>query len=96
MKTTVYEKGKTGLAKVKRLAAPLAVGATVAMTSVVPVFAADETTAETAITAGMQSAATSMTGLVTKAVPIVVPILTAVLVVKFGMKLFKSLTGKAS
>lgn len=95
MKTTVYEKGKTGLAKVKRLAAPLAVGATVAMTSVVPVFAED-TTAEAAITTGMQSAATSMTGLVTKAVPIVVPILTAVLVVKFGMKLFKSLTGKAS
>lgn len=96
MKTTVYEKSKTGFAKVKRFAAPLAVGATVAMSSVVPVFAEGESTAETAIVSGMSSAASSMTNLVGKAVPIVIPILTAVLVVKFGMKLFKSLTGKAS
>ena len=94
MKTTVYEKGKTGFAEVKRLAAPLAIGATVAMSSVVPVFAEDAS-AESAVISGMTSAASSMTSLVGKAVPVIVPVLTAVLVVKFGFKIFKSLTGKA-
>ena len=92
MKTTVYEKGKTGLMKAKRLAT--AVGGALALSSALPVFAEDAT-AETAIVNGMQSAATSMTGLVTKAVPIVVPIMTAVIVVTFGMGLFKKLSGKA-
>lgn len=94
MKTTVYEKGKNGLAKAKRLATATAVGGALALSSALPVFAEDAT-AETAIVSGMQSAATSMTGLVTKAVPIVVPIMTAVIVVTFGMGLFKKLAGKA-
>lgn len=94
MKTTVYEKGKNGLAKAKRLATATAVGGALALSSALPVFAEDAT-AETAIVSGMQSAATSMTGLVTKAVPIVIPIMTAVIVVTFGMGLFKKLSGRA-
>lgn len=96
MKTTVIEKSKTGLAKVKRFLAPLAIAATVATTSVVPVFASDGgTTAEQAVITGMTSAAGSMTSMVTSAVPIIIPVITAVVVVTFGFKLFKKLTGKA-
>ena len=95
MKTTVIEKSKTGLAKVKRFLAPLAIGAAMAMTSVVPVFAEGPTTAEQAVITGMTSAAGSMTSMVTSAVPIIIPVITAVVVVTFGFKLFKKLTGKA-
>ena len=95
MKTTVIEKGKKGLAKVKRFLAPLAIAATVAMMSVVPVFAESSTTPESAVISGMTSAASSMTNLVGQAVPIVIPVMTAVIVVVFGMGLFKKLTGKA-
>ena len=73
----------------------LAVGGTMALASVVPVLAADESAAETAVITGMTSAASSMTSMVTKAVPIIVPVITAVVVVTFGFKLFKKLTGKA-
>lgn len=95
MKTTVIEKGKKGLAKVKRFLAPLAIAAAMAMTSVVPVFAESPTTPESAVISGMTSAASSMTNLVGQAVPIVIPVMTAVIVVVFGMGLFKKLTGKA-
>ena len=94
MKTTVFEKGKQKMNAIKGVSA-VALGSTVALAGALPVFAEDAT-AETAIVSGMTSAASSMTGLVTKAVPIVVPIMTAVIVVKFGMGLFKKLSGKAS
>lgn len=96
MKTTVFEKSKEKLATVKKGAAALAVGGSAILAGAMPVFAAEGGDgAVTAITSGMSSAATSMTDLVGKAVPIVVPIMTAVLVVKFGMKLFKQLSGRA-
>ena len=95
MKTTVFEKGKQKMNAIKGVSA-VALGSAVALAgAALPVFAEDAT-AETAIVSGMTSAASSMTGLVTKAVPIVVPIMTAVIVVKYGMGLFKKLSGKAS
>ena len=94
METTVFEKSKQRMNMVKRSATALAVVGATVLAGALPVFAED-TTADAAIVSGMTSAASSMTGLVTKAVPIVVPIMTAVLVVKFGMKLFKQLTGRA-
>lgn len=94
MKTTVFEKGKQKVKALKATSA-VALGSAVALAGALPVFAEDAS-AETAIVTGMTSAASSMTGLVTKAVPIVVPIMTAVIVVKFGMGLFKKLSGKAS
>ena len=95
MKTTVFEKGKEKVNSLKKGATALAVGGSLMLAGALPVFAEGSGSAEEAITTGMSSAATSMTGLVTKAVPIVVPIMTAVIVVKFGMKLFKQLSGKA-
>lgn len=94
MTPTVYEK-ESRFSKVKRTVTGLAVGGTMALAGVVPVLAADESTAETAVITGMTSAASSMTSMVTKAVPIIVPVITAVVVVTFGFKLFKKLTGKA-
>lgn len=96
MKTTVFEKGKQKMNAIKGASA-VALGSAVALAgAVLPVFASEGGGADDAIVAGMTSAASSMTGLVTKAVPIVVPIMTAVIVVKFGMGLFKKLSGKAS
>lgn len=78
-------------------ASAVALGSAVALAgAALPVFAEGSGGADEAIVTGMTSAASSMTGLVTKAVPIVVPIMTAVIVVKFGMGLFKKLSGKAS
>ena len=97
MKITVFEKGKQKMNAIKGASA-VALGSAVALASAaLPVFAAEGGGgAEDAVVSGMTSAASSMTGLVTKAVPIVVPIMTAVIVVKFGMGLFKKLSGKAS
>ena len=96
MKTTVFEKGKQKMNAIKGVSA-VALGSAVALAGALPVFAAESGgCAEDAVVSGMTSAASSMTGLVTKAVPIVVPIMTAVIVVKFGMGLFKKLSGKAS
>ena len=96
MKTTVFEKGKQKMNAIKGASA-MALGSAVALASAaLPVFAESGGGADDAIVSGMTSAASSMTGLVTKAVPIVVPIMTAVIVVKFGMGLFKKLSGKAS
>lgn len=96
MKTTVFEKGKQKMNAIKGVSA-VALGSAVALAgAALPVFAEGSGTADEAIVTGMTSAASSMTGLVTKAVPIVVPIMTAVIVVKFGMGLFKKLSGKAS
>ena len=93
MTPTVYEK-ESRFSKVKRAVTGLAVGGTMALAGVVPVFA-EAGTAEDAVITGMTSAASSMTSMVTKAVPIIVPVITAVVVVTFGFKLFKKLTGKA-
>lgn len=94
MTPTVYEK-ETRLSKVKRAVTGLAVGGSVALAGVVPVFAESPASAETAVISGMTSAASSMTSMVTQAVPIIIPVITAVVVVTFGFKLFKKLTGKA-
>lgn len=95
MKTTVFEKGKQKMNAIKGASA-VALGSAVALAgAALPVFAESGGSAEDAVVSGMTSAASSMTGLVTKAVPIVVPIMTAVIVVKFGMGLFKKLSGKA-
>ena len=97
MKSTVFVKGILKMYAIIGAAA-VALGSAVALASAaLPVFAAESGGgADDAIVSGMTSAASSMTGLVTKAVPIVVPIMTAVIVVKFGMGLFKKLSGKAS
>ena len=96
MKTTVFEKGKQKMNAIKGASA-VALGSAVALAgAALPVFAEGSAGPEDAVVSGMTSAASSMTGLVTKAVPIVVPIMTAVIVVKFGMGLFKKLSGKAS
>ena len=65
MKTTVFEKGKQKMNAIKGVSA-VALGSAVALAGALPVFAEDAT-AETAIVSGMTSAASSMTGLVTKA-----------------------------
>ena len=96
MKTTVFEKKKLNMDTLKKGATALTVAGTTALAGTLPVFAAEGGTAEDAVITGMTSAASSMTSLATKAVPVVVPILTAVIVVKFGLKLFKQLTGRAS
>ena len=98
MKTTVFEKKKLNMDTLKKGATALAVAGTTVLAGALPVFAegASGGGAEDAVISGMTSAASSMTSLVGKAVPIVVPILTAVIVVKFGFKLFKQFTGKAS
>lgn len=98
MKTTVFEKKKLNMDTLKKGATALAVAGTTVLAGALPVFAEGPTSggAEDAVISGMTSAASSMTSLVGKAVPIVVPILTAVIVVKFGFKLFKQFTGKAS
>lgn len=98
MKTTVFEKKKLNMDTFKKGATALAVAGTTVLAGALPVFAEGPTGggAEDAVISGMTSAASSMTSLVGKAVPIVVPILTAVIVVKFGFKLFKQFTGKAS
>ena len=96
MKTTVFEKKKLNMCTLKKGATALAVAGTTVLAGALPVFAAESVGAEDAVITGMTSAASSMTSLVGKAVPVVVPILTAVIVVKFGFKLFKQFTGKAS
>ena len=71
MKTTVFEKGKQKMNAVKAVSA-VALGSAVGLAgAALPVFAAEGGGAEDAIVSGMTSAASSMTGLVTKAVPIV-------------------------
>lgn len=95
MKTTVYAKGKRTLSNVKRNACALAAGTAVALAGAVPVLASESTSVEDAVISGMTSAASSMTSMVGKAVPVIIPIVTAVVVVTFGLKLFKKLTGKA-
>ena len=90
-----YEDNKKRLGKEKCAVTGLAVGGTMALAGVVPVFAESPASAEEAVITGMTSAASSMTSMVTKAVPIIVPVITAVVVVTFGFKLFKKLTGKA-
>lgn len=78
MKTTVFEKGKQKMNAIKGASA-VALGSAVALAgAALPVFASEAGEgADAAIVSGMTSAASSMTGLVTKAVPIVVPIMTA-------------------
>lgn len=47
-----------------------------------------------AITTGFTSVATSMTGLVGDIIPIALPVVGAILVVGFGIKAFKKISGK--
>ncbi len=67
------------------------------ITSAVPVFAADEnlTAIETALTTSFTKVGTSMTSIISKVIPIALPIIAAVMVVVFGIKVFKRITNKA-
>jgi hypothetical protein len=49
----------------------------------------------TALQTGLTSIGTGMTGVISDVIPIALGIVGAVLVVKFGVKLFRSLTGRA-
>lgn len=58
-------------------------------------FLAETTTAAGAIKEGLTGMAGDMTGVVTDVIPIALGIVGAVMVVTFGIKIFKKLTGKA-
>ena len=55
----------------------------------------DVSSATTAVENGLTSVGASMNGMITSVVPIALGIIGAVLVVTFGVKIFKKLTGKA-
>lgn len=83
----------------KKKLVPVVVGACVALTSVVPVFAEDTSTTlssvETAMTSSFNSVGSSMTGMVAKILPIALPVMGALLLVGFGIKAFKRVANKA-
>ena len=53
-----------------------------------------ESGVSTAVTSALTTAATEMTGLIGYVVPIALPVVTGVLVVTFGIKVFKKIAGR--
>ena len=51
-------------------------------------------TATQALTTALSGAATEMTNMVGTIVPVAVPVVTAILVVTFGIKVFKKIAGR--
>ncbi len=83
----------------KKKIAPALMGGALAVASCVPVLAADGDTSlssvETALTTSFTSVGNSMTSLVTKILPIALPVMGALLLVGFGIKAFKKVANKA-
>lgn len=83
----------------KKKLVPAVVGAGAALASCVPVLAAEADTSlssvESAMTTSFTSVGTSMTGMVTKILPIALPVMGALLLVGFGIKAFKKVANKA-
>ena len=83
----------------KKKLVPAVVGAGAALASCVPVFAAEADTSlssvESAMTTSFTSVGTSMTGMVTKILPIALPVMGALLLIGFGIKAFKKVANKA-
>lgn len=73
---------------------PLVTGTALTVAACVPVFAAEDPV-ESALTTSFTSVGTSMTSVISKILPIALPIIGAVMVVSLGIKIFKRVTGKA-
>lgn len=82
----------------KKKFVPAVAGAGAAMASCVPVFAAEGgslSSVESALTTSFTEVGSSMTGMVTKILPIALPVMGALLLVGFGIKAFKKIANKA-
>lgn len=90
MKTLVFEKGK----KLRNRALVLAAGTALAVSTALPVLASESSSMEDAVVTSMTTTGASMTSMVSKVVPIVMPIIGGIIVIMFGIRLFKKLSGK--
>lgn len=84
----------------KKKALPVVTGAALAVSSCVPVLAAEESSAtltkvETALNSTFTAVGDSMISMVTKVLPVALPVMGALVLVNFGIKAFKSVTNKA-
>lgn len=82
----------------KKKFVPAVAGAGAAMASCVPVFAESSgglSSVETALTTSFTEVGSSMTGMVSKILPIALPVMGALLLVGFGIKAFKKVANKA-
>ncbi len=86
----------------KKKALPVVTGAALAVSSCVPVLASDAgassttlTSVETALDGTFTAVGNSMINMVTKVLPVALPVMGALVLVNFGIKAFKSVTNKA-
>lgn len=87
------------ITNLKKKALPVLAGAGAAVASCVPVFAAEGgtslSTVETALTSSFTEIGSSMTSIVGKILPIVLPVLGVGVLIGFGVKYFKKIANKA-
>lgn len=88
------------LGNLKRKLSLLCFSAVMLLMCSVPVLASGETdsslsTVETALESSFKSVGSSMTSVVGKILPIALPIMGAVVLIGFGIKIFKKISGKA-
>lgn len=84
----------------KKKALPAVTGAALAVSTCVPVFASEDagttlTAVETALNSTFTAVGNSMISMVTKVLPVALPVMGALVLVKFGIKAFKSVTNNA-
>lgn len=85
----------------KKKALPVVTGAALAVSSCVPVLASDAgssttlTSVEAALDGTFTAVGNSMINMVTKVLPVALPVMGALVLVNFGIKAFKSVTNKA-
>lgn len=84
----------------KKKALPVVTGAALAVSSCIPVLASDSgsttlTSVETALDSTFTAVGNSMVNMVTKVLPVALPVMGALVLVNFGIKAFKSVTNKA-
>lgn len=82
----------------KKKIVPALVGSAITVVAAVPVLASESSGmagVESALTSSFTEVGSSMTGIIGKVLPIALPILGAVLIVGFGIKIFKKVTNKA-
>lgn len=84
----------------KRKALPAVTGVALAVSTCVPVFAAEDSSStlsavETALNSTFTAVGNSMISMVTKVLPVALPVMGALVLVKFGIKAFKSVTNNA-
>lgn len=94
MKTVVFEKGK----KMKHRVMAVAAGAALVVSTALPVLASESgstASMEEAVISSVSAAGVSMTNMVNAIIPIVLPIIAGIIVVKFGIRIFQTITARA-